>query len=193
LPLVSEQVDLLDAVLTKTTALLAGTPAGTRSQPTPCPGYDVEGLVEHLATWIATFAGSAAGSPPSATPIDAPWPEPEAERFRVAARQAVDAFRHGAEERSLTLTSGELPGSMVLGMMLMEYVGHGWDLAVATGQPVPFVDAEAEAALAVGRQMLSPEYRGPDKPFGHEVPVPADAPAVERLIGFLGRQPEERR
>jgi uncharacterized protein (TIGR03086 family) len=186
---VSEQVDLLDAVLTKTAALLAGTPAGTRSQPTPCPGFDVEGLVDHLATWMATFAESAAGSPPPGTTTDASWPEPEAERFRVAARHAVDAFRDGAEERSLTLTSGPVPGSMVLGMMLMEYVGHGWDLAVATGQPVPFVDAEAEAALAAGRQMLSPEYRGPDKSFGHEIPVPAEAPAVDRLIGFLGRSP----
>ena len=190
----SEQVDLLDAVLTKTAALLAGTPAEKRTQPTPCPGFDVEGLAEHLATWMGTFAESAAGEPAPAAPgADAPWPQPQAERFRVAAQQAIEAFRNGAEDRSLTLTSGPVPGSMVLGMMLMEYVGHGWDLAVATGQPVPFVDAEAEAALAVGRQMLSPEYRGPDKSFGHEVPVPAEAPAVERLIGFLGRQPDAAR
>jgi uncharacterized protein (TIGR03086 family) len=78
---------------------------------------------------------------------------------------------------------------MVLGMMLMEYVGHGWDLAVALGRPAPFTEAEAEAALATGRRILSPDYRGPDKSFGEEVPVPEGAPAVERLIGFLGRDP----
>ena len=36
---------------------------------------------------------------------------------------------------------------------------------------------------------LAPEYRGPDKSFGYEVPVPDDASAVDRLIGFLGRDP----
>ncbi|HSP39445.1 MAG TPA: TIGR03086 family metal-binding protein [Frankiaceae bacterium] len=204
----SEQVDLLDAVLGKTGALIAHLPPDAGSRPTPCADYDVAGLVDHLDEWIGTFATSATGSPPSevldSAPLesaslesgppeqDAPWPAPQAERFRSDADRAVAAFRAGAEDRSLTLTSGPVPGSMVLGMMLMEYVGHGWDLAVATGQPVPFDDAEAEAALTVGRQMLSPQYRGPDKPFGHQVPVPDDAPAVDRLIGFLGRDPQAR-
>jgi uncharacterized protein (TIGR03086 family) len=193
LPLVSEQVDLLDAVLGKTGALIAHTAPDARPRTTPCPDFDVAGLVDHLAEWIGTFAESASGSPPPAGRQDAEWPIPQAERFRSAADQTVEAFRSGAEDRSLTLMSGPVPGSMVLGMMLMEYVGHGWDLAVATGQPVPFAEAEAEAALAAGRQMLSQQYRGPDKSFGDEIPVPDDAPAVERLIGFLGRDPHARR
>jgi uncharacterized protein (TIGR03086 family) len=194
LPLVSEQVDLLDAVLGKTGALIAETAPDARARATPCPDFDVAGLIDHLAGWIGTFAESASGSPPPpAGQPDAEWPVPQAERFRSAADQAVEAFRGGAEDRALTLMSGPVPGSMVLGMMLMEYVGHGWDLAVATGQPVPFDDTEAEAALAAGRQMLSQQYRGPDKSFGDEIPVPDDAPAVERLIGFLGRDPHTRR
>jgi uncharacterized protein (TIGR03086 family) len=74
-------------------------------------------------------------------------------------------------------------------MMLMEYIGHGWDLASGTGQPVPYTDVEAAAALAAGKNMLSDDYRGPDKSFGPEVTVPSDATAVERLIGFIGRDP----
>ena len=185
----SDQVDLLDGVLDKTVALLAGTPVDAGDRPTPCPEFTVATLVDHLTGWIATFAESAAGSPPPETPADGGWPAPQAERFAGAARQTVDAFRAGATDRQLTVMGGPIPGSMVVGMMLMEYLGHGWDLAVATGQPVPFLDVEAAAALAAGKQMLTEQFRGPDKSFGPEVTVPSDATTVERLIGFLGRDP----
>jgi hypothetical protein len=46
--------------------------------------------------------------------------------------------------------------------------------------------------MGAGGAMLLPEYRGPDKPFAHEVAVGDDAGPVERLIGFLGRDPSWR-
>jgi uncharacterized protein (TIGR03086 family) len=190
LPLVSTQVDLLEAVLGKTGTLLAGTSAQDRDRPTPCPDMTVAALVDHLGEWIGTFAASAAGSqPPDVERQDGDWPAPQAERFSAAAHHAVDAFRNGAEDRALTLMGGPIPGQMVVGMMLMEYIGHGWDLAVATGQPVPYDEEEAAAALAAGSKMLTDDFRGPDKSFGPQVTVPSDATAVERLIGFLGRDP----
>jgi hypothetical protein len=38
-------------------------------------------------------------------------------------------------------------------------------------------------------QTAGPEFRGPGKAFGVEVPVPDDAPAYERLAGWFGRDP----
>lgn len=35
--------------------------------------------------------------------------------------------------------------------------------------------------------MLTDEYRGEGKDFGPAVPVPEDAPALDRLLGFSGR------
>ena len=37
--------------------------------------------------------------------------------------------------------------------------------------------------------MLRPEFRGPDKAFGLEVPVSPDTPAYDRLAGWFGRDP----
>ena len=71
----------------------------------------------------------------------------------------------------------------------MDYQVHGWDLARATGQDVPFGDDAARQALEAGRQMLKPEYRGPDQQFGAEVSAPADASPVDQLVAFLGRDP----
>ncbi len=186
----SEQVDLLESVLNKTGDLMAAVPPDERDRPTPCGDFDVATLVDHLAEWCKTFAASAAdGPPPSADGSAGDWPQFAAAEFRNAADHAVAGFRSGADDRPITLMGGPIPASAVVGMMLMEYIGHGWDLAVATGQPVPYSDVEAAAGLAAGKGMLSDNFRGPDKSFGPEVTVPSDATAVERLIGFIGRDP----
>jgi hypothetical protein len=67
---------------------------------------------------------------------------------------------------------------------------HGWYLARATAQPVPFTDQEATETLIRAKATLAPEYRGENMPFGQIVPTGQDASAVDRLVAFLGREPE---
>ncbi len=184
-----DNVQLLADVLGKTGTILDGVRPDQHGLPTPCAEWTVAQLLEHIAGWMGVFADSAEGGKPEGpAAVDA---EGAAKVFAAAADRTVAAFRGGAAERPLTLTSGELPGAAVLGMGLMEYVAHGWDLAVATGQPVPYADTEADAALAAGRQMLRPEYRGPQA-IDAEVAVRDDAPALARFLGFVGRDPQWR-
>ncbi|HEY1004338.1 MAG TPA: hypothetical protein VGD83_32345, partial [Streptosporangiaceae bacterium] len=49
--------------------------------------------------------------------------------------------------------------------------------------------ALAEHALNWSRGMLRPEFRGPDKAVGLEVPVADDALVYDRLAGWFGRDP----
>jgi len=70
-----------------------------------------------------------------------------------------------------------------------ELAVHSWDLVMAAGQQASLDPVLAEHALAWSRRMLKPEYRGPDRAFGAEVPVPADAPAYDRMAGWFGRDP----
>ena len=183
----------LAAVIDKTATLLAGIQPEQRALPTPCPDYDVAALTDHLVGWVRMFAARAAGVDYHDDPNSYRCGADPAAEFAIAGRQAVAAFRSGAADRPLRMTSSELPGAMVLGMMLIEYVGHGWDLAVATGQPVPYTELEAQAALDAARGMVMPAYRGPGKTFGYEVEVGADASAVDRLVAFIGRNPDRGR
>jgi uncharacterized protein (TIGR03086 family) len=184
----TDQLDVLDSVLDKTGQIVEGVSPGQLEQPTPCPGYNVAALTDHLVGWLNVFAESAAGGIPSTDPSMFHAQDPGAQ-FRTAAGRTIEAFRGQGTDRSLTLTGAELPGAAVVGMMLMEFMGHGWDLATATDQAVPYGDAEAQAALAFAQKMLKPEYRGPDKSFAAEVPVPDEASDVDKLMGFLGRKP----
>jgi uncharacterized protein (TIGR03086 family) len=67
---------------------------------------------------------------------------------------------------------------------LDEIVVHGWELAVATGQDYP-ADAAAVRACA---EFLAGVPRAAEL-FGPVVEVPADAPALDRLVGLTGRDP----
>lgn len=71
---------------------------------------------------------------------------------------------------------------MAFNMTVMEYFGHGWDLATATGQPLPWSEAQSAGALALARAeaTLPPEYRGRACPSGTRSmsPTPPPQPTV---------------
>jgi uncharacterized protein (TIGR03086 family) len=159
----------LDSVLTTTARLMAGVGDGQRHLPTPCPDYDVDALRGHIADSADRFAG---GEPaPTSDPV-ARY-EAAADRMRARYSTPVD----GEERRS------------PVGVLLMEFTLHGWDLARATGQDPAYDDAASEEAAQAGRAMMKPEYRGPDKAFGEEIAVPDDASPLDRLVGLMGRDP----
>ena len=95
----------------------------------------------------------------------------------------------GRLDRLVTGPGGEAPLRARADQQITELAMHDWDLAKATGQPAKLDPALAEHALRWSRGMLRPEFRGPDKAFGVEVPVPDDAPAYDRLAGWFGRDP----
>ena len=72
-------------------------------------------------------------------------------------------------------------------LVASEMLTHGWDLARATGQQMPTDDVDVEQVLTGMKRSLRPEARKPG--FGPEVQSSPDAPPIDRLAAFLGRQP----
>lgn len=108
---------------------------------------------------------------------------------RAAAAELVAAVRAGAASRPLRIGEAAMPGELALGMILWEYLVHGWDLARATGQQwSPSGDAAAES-LAFAPGMLTEDFQGEGKEFASPVSVPEDATAMDRLLGLSGRDP----
>ena len=178
-PEAGRDVDLLTSTLATTAEVLAGVDQAQYGLPTPCEGFDVRKLVDHLVGWAASFAARMGGDAVDGDPDDFhAGPDPAAQ-FRVSAEVLVDAYRSGSA------ASQKLPA----GMLLMEFLTHGWDLAVATGQHPAFDVDAATLALDTGRLLLKPEYRGEGKPFGEEVAPRPDADPVDRVVAYLGRDP----
>ena len=161
--------------------------------PTPCTDYDVAALRNHVLSWVTSFAAGVA-DPDGRTPDAGAYElsaDPAGEVRRAAAR--FDAgIAAGAAERPLRIGENAMPGEMALGMILWEYQVHGWDLARATGQPWAPPEAAVEQSLEFAPGMLTPDYQGAGTAFADRVPVPDDAPALDRLLGLSGRDPRWR-
>ena len=72
---------------------------------------------------------------------------------------------------------------------MSEITTHTWDLACATGQRPAFDDGVVGLSLATMQIALPPEMRGGEVPFAAPVPVADDAPAIDRLVAWVGRRP----
>ncbi len=187
--------DLIVPVLTDLQILVGQVLPAQYGRPTPCPGFDVAALRQHILGWTNYF-GFALADPdgtadrPDPATFEAPGdPQQAATVVAEAAERAGRAVKAGIASRPVKLVSASLPGDGALTMVMWETLVHGNDLAVATGQSWrPPADA-AQVVLPFAAAMLTDEYRGPGKDFGPEVTVPDDAPALDRLIGFSGRTP----
>lgn len=164
-----------------------------RDLPTPCEDFDVTDLTAHIVGWLENFAAGFAdpdGACPMGDVSGVQVSREEAQQRIIAAAQRFDqALQDGAADRPLSIQGQGMPGEMALSMILAEYLLHGWDLAVATGQDWNLSEDAVRSAHEFLREMVTPEYRGPGGMFGPEVPVHDDAPGWDRLLGFSGRNP----
>lgn len=153
--------------------------------PTPCTDWTVRDVVGHLVGMNRVFAALLAAEPPPPRG-DAIADEDLGPAFRDSAAALLAAFAQpGVLERSFVGPLGAATGAERLWIRLYDLLAHGWDLAQATGQPARLPEDAAEGALAFARGQLSEPAR-PGR-FAPPQAVPDDAPAIERLVAFLGR------
>ncbi|BCI55731.1 TIGR03086 family protein [Mycolicibacterium litorale] len=151
---------------------------------TPCREFDVAGLTDHLMTSI-TLLGQAAGAElPERDPSDS-----VERQIILAARPALDAWHRRGLDGTVPAGGTELPATVLVGILSLEFLVHAWDYAAATGREVPAPDSLSEYVLAMTQKFLTPEGR---KRAGFDEPVemPEDAPPLQRLLAFTGRRAE---
>ncbi|GAA3102832.1 TIGR03086 family metal-binding protein [Nonomuraea salmonea] len=148
--------------------------------PTPCSDYDVKGLINHLE-WVAALfesAGADGGFPPQ---------KEYTGDFRARAERMLAVWERPGTWEGVSQAMGGLPKPVLANMALTDLVAHGWDLARAAGRDFEVPEATVEVLLEFSaRQAPIGRERGV---FGAEVPVPGDAPALDRFLGLIGRDP----
>ena len=175
-------VDLLDLFDRASTWAASKIPAamGNLNASTPCRDWDVRAPLNHLLHSQRLVAGAAHGgsaTPPPGRPPDLLGENPFLQ-YEEGRRATVAAYREpGVVEKA----------GATLAIASVEQLVHGWDLATATGQEATMPDDLAKAAFAVVDGRMSDRQRGTF--FEPAVPVPDDARAQDKLLGYLGRDP----
>jgi uncharacterized protein (TIGR03086 family) len=160
--------------------------------PTPCTGWDVRALLNHLILWTSYSLerrahGESVSEELMATDFAA---SPDfAVAYRAQLDRALAAWADPAAwDRKLDVMGSATPAADVAALNIAEMILHGWDLAVATGQEYTVPDEASAAALAAveANADLFRQYEG----FAPEVPVPGSASALDRALGLSGRNPD---
>lgn len=187
----TDPTEALQRAIDSTTTVLSAVGADRLGHATPCAGWDVRALVNHIVGGMHFFHAAMTGQEASTSQAPDFSAGDFAADYETTAKQVVADFQaDGALQRMVTMPFGTMPGAAVLGLATMDTFQHGWDLARATGQSTDLDADLAEQLLAQSRAMIPDAMRGPEDspaPFGPVQEAPEGATAADRLAAFLGR------
>ncbi len=154
------------------------------SAPAPVDGWTSRDVVDHLVSWFRGFLSAggvelAPGPSTSDDPVGA-W------RHHADGVQALLDDR-GEEEFTHPYVGPHPLSRAVDQFYTSDIFMHSWDLARATGQE-PRLDEDFAGQMLAGMQPIEAMLRDSGQ-YGPAVPVPDDAPVVDRLMAFVGRDP----
>jgi uncharacterized protein (TIGR03086 family) len=153
--------------------------------PTPCAGWSVADVIEHLVEGNLMFARHLQ---PSVA---------ENATGTGISGDLLGSYRYSAETLQQALarrgdSAGTFPAQLRsrLALRVADLLVHGWDVAVATGIPLhPPEDLCAEALTFAQSRSAALERSGQ---FAPSQPVDEHAPAIDRLAALSGRTPPGR-
>jgi len=164
-------------------ALTEGASGGDWSRPSPVADWSARDVVGHLVEWLPPFVSRA-----GVTLTDVPVEDDPVAAWRTRADEIQQVLEKRGDDVFASPMFGEMPLSRAIDQFYTNDVWmHSWDLARALGVDFDLGEERCERALA-GMLPMDEVLRSSGQ-FGPQVPVPADAPAQDRLVGFIGRDP----
>ena len=160
--------------------------AATRDWEAPAPveGWTARDVVGHLVEW---FPGFLAGGGVELAPGPAVADDPVAAwQHHASAVQDLIETR-GDESFTHPHAGTHRLADAIDRFYTADVFMHTWDLARATGQQ-DGLDADFAATLLEGMRPIEELLRSSGQ-YGAPVAVAEDAPVVDRLMGFIGRDP----
>lgn len=184
-------MDLLDLdrrALAATGAHVAALDAGDLARPTPCTGWDVRALLNHVLGNNHLYAEAVTGAPVdwAVRDRDRVGDDPAA-AYADSAATATAAFAAADLDAQVDMPFGRLPAAQAVAVHFVDVLAHGWDLAVALDRDAALDPELASAALDIVA-FYPPDVFGTPVFFAEQQPVAADATPGERLVALLGRQ-----
>jgi len=157
-------------------------------RPTPCTGWSLETLLDHMADSLDALTDAAdlrsvtlaMASGPTFSPVDA------VERLRERACSLLGAWSSVAHDDDVEIGDRALSSSLLACAGALEVAVHGWDVSQTTGAREPIPAALARDLLTWADVLVTDG----DRPVRFDYPL--EGPSVgpsSRLLRLLGREP----
>lgn len=155
--------------------------------PTPCDGWVARDIVRHLVEWVPGFM--VAFAEVDSSPVRSVEDDP------VGAWSDLDAQLRGwLDDPAVAGRVVEGPmGAMPVADLIDRFVTtdvwiHTWDLARSAALDDRLVDQESMEPMLVGMEPIDAALRSSGH-YGPRVAVSPDASVQDRLLAFMGRDP----
>lgn len=185
---------LLDShalALVWTGAVVGRIPRSQLDASTPCEEWTVAGLLQHVVAgnlWAAELATGRTIAEVGDRLDGDVLGEDVTHSYAESAALADAAFRvPGALSAPCDVSYGPVPGAVFCEHRFVDVLVHGWDLAVSTSGPQTLPPGLVAACWEVVEPQL-PELEASGA-FGTALEPSPDAPAQDRLLTALGRDP----
>jgi len=169
--------------------VIDGVSADALTMPTPCPGWSVSDVINHLTAVTEKFGRFAKGESGTIRQLqgDLVGTRP-ASLFRRIVADALRAWNEHPEalEATCVLPFGSFDGATAAGINLFDAVIHQWDIAVGAHIDHTMNEELAAVAFQVAELLVTDDARrsGQYAPPGVSRP---DAPPRVRLLDLTGR------
>ncbi|MBI2706434.1 MAG: TIGR03086 family protein [Actinobacteria bacterium] len=183
--------DVHAQALEHTRGIVQAVTAGGLAEATPCAGWDVADLLNHVVSgnlWVGPLVGGQTiDEVGDRFDGDVIGDEP-AKAYAESAAIASAAFRaEGAMAAPVAVSYGPVPGSIYCGHRFIDVLVHGWDLAKATGHDTTLPPDLVLACIAVVKPQA--ELLTGSGAFGSKIAVDDGADPQTTLLAMLGREP----
>ena len=179
------------------TAVVRGLRADQLDLPSPCAGWDLAALLEHMIGQNHGFADAveSGADVPAAAFAPRPFARTDvAHAWEASAERVASAFAGAQGEREVLLVEispeRRFPVTTALGFHLLDTVVHTWDVATTVG--LEFRPDEELAGLVGALAASVPAGPARDvsgAAFAPPVTVPPDAEPWTTALALLGRPP----
>jgi uncharacterized protein (TIGR03086 family) len=176
--------------LDETRSVVARTDRGQWADATPCDGWDVQALLNHLVSgnlWAAEL-GSGRTIEEVGDRLDGDVLGDNAvAAYDTSADAAAATFEApGALDAPCAVSYGPVPGSVYAGHRFIDVLIHGWDLATATGQDATLDPELVDAAYRLLQDQA--DMVRASGMFGEDLLMPAGVGPQTQLLAFIGRK-----
>jgi uncharacterized protein (TIGR03086 family) len=185
-----ESLEMLERAVGYTRVQLQAVSREMLCLPTPCEGWRLGALLEHMAESLDVLTEAADLGHVALSDVPAlectPSPVDAVEQLRVRACSLLGAWSAVARDDAVMVGDRPLSSSLLACAGALEVAVHGWDVSQATGVRAPIPAALARDLLIWADVLVGDEDR-PER-FGYPITGPSVGPS-SRLVMLLGREP----